>query len=82
MPSPPRPPKRKGAGGERNCQWQVIRNVKKKSTVFRNEEISDDVKPRYKDSEEWPLYKPNNSMLRSKEVGKLESQMKMTFSTP
>lgn len=49
---------------EGNCQWQVTQNVKKESIVFRNEEIFDDVKPLYKDSEHQLLYKLL-SMLRS-----------------
>lgn len=52
------------SGMEGNCQWQVTQNVKKESIVFRNEEIFDDVKPLYKDSEHQLLYKLL-SMLRS-----------------
>lgn len=66
----PPPKKEGGRWGEKLPVASYLYGMsRKKSIVFRNEEIFDDVKPRYEDSEAWPLYKPNNGMLRSKEVG-------------
>lgn len=40
-----------GTGVERNHPQQIVQKVKEEFTVFRNEEIFDDVTPLYKNSE-------------------------------